>query len=145
MILLPFEVEVDVNYDDERNWTLDSEFFNRHPLITREHFLIDRDGLRRVHYRLLAPDGVFTTREALEETTSHGLYRPNLAETRAFYNAFIDTWKEKPILSLCGALHEQGGHPFIAYVQGEGERFNLFFNWMGFKRAPNGVILVIAN
>ncbi|MEK7518456.1 MAG: hypothetical protein AAB424_01725 [Patescibacteria group bacterium] len=136
-----------VDYDDPANWSIDNEYFNRHPLITRAHFPIDRSGSRKVTYRLVDPERMLTTAEVLEgigKIEFFKLRRPNLAETRVFHQKFPKWWADKPVLSLCGACHEQGGHPFIAYAQGEGERFNLFFNWMGFKLMPSGVILAIA-
>ena len=144
MIIFDFEIEVEVDYNDGTLWAIDDGFFNRHPLITRAHFPLDVSGKRVVKFRTLQSEDVFTTGVAISEIERLGLCLPNLAETRFYHRNYLSIWKEKPLLSLCGARHQQGGEPFIAYVQGQGARFNLFFNWMGFKREPTCVILAVS-
>lgn len=135
---------VTVNYDNASLWSLDpSAYFNLNPQVTRDHFPVNKTGIEDVHFGLMIANGPFTTGQVVKEIGDNPHLQPiTLADTNALVRAFSGKKLTLPLASFCGTTSEPGGHPYIAYVQINKDGVNLFFNWMTFRRNPDGAILV---
>lgn len=135
---------VTVDYDDLTLRPFEvGQFFNVNPRIVPEHFPLLHDaGVSTVQFHYLVMDEVFTTSEALEAIRRSTYFRPDFAMSVAYLRSHRETHPTIPVISFCGREHSQSGHPFIPYLHADVNGMSLFFNWMGFRRAPGCHILV---